>query len=402
MTSFSGRSSRASARGTRLGVAGLVTVALLLCLPAPGFAHNREAQTERGESFATALSSAGLLSRGAGYGTPGGSKLVRGLQARLRNLGHEPGPVDGLLGPLTEGAVLRFQRARGLAVDGVVGPQTKASLVGRRVELPGPTSKPRDKRQPADTSEPKPSVGPSPLPSPLANPGPSTESPRSAAPSPAPKPPVAGEPSEGIAPAYAALLGGLVVGLLLLAFRVATTRQARRPSPKGPTRSPAAGTSRLNVGVACAALLGVLAAGAAGGAAFATRAAPDAPDSTAPDRGVTTVDPLGTGSAAAARHPQSQRPPPRSGKAGPRRSTRPSRTPHSARETAQAAEDRVSAAPAIPVTPPPWPIAAQQRSPSTSEQAPLRRVARITPLNRDRIAPGDPDVVVAGEQVRPR
>jgi hypothetical protein len=29
-------------------------------------------------------------------------------------------------------------------------------------------------------------------------------------------------------------------------------------------------------------------------------------------------------------------------------------------------------------------------------------VARITPLNRDRIAPGDPNVVVAGEQVRPR
>jgi peptidoglycan hydrolase-like protein with peptidoglycan-binding domain len=378
-------------------VAGLVTVALLLCLPAPGFAQNREAQTERGESFATALSSAGLLSHGAGYGTPGGSKLVRGLQARLRNLGHDPGPVDGLLGPLTEGAILRFQRARGLAVDGVVGPQTKASLVGRGVERAGPPSKPRDKRQPADTSEPKPSVGPSPL----ANPGPSTESPRSAAPSAAPKPPVAGEPSEGIAPTYAALLGGLVVGLLLLALRVATARQARRPSLEGPTKSPAAGTGRLNVGVACAALLGVLAAGAAGGAAFATRAAPDVPDSTARVGGVNTIDPLGTGSAAAARYPRSQRPPPRSREAGPRRSTRPSRTPRSARKTAQAAEDRVSAAPAIPVTPPPPPTAEQQRSPGTSEQAPARRVARITPLNRDRIAPGDPNVV-AGEQVRPR
>jgi peptidoglycan hydrolase-like protein with peptidoglycan-binding domain len=398
MTSFSGRSSRASARRTRLGLAGLVTVALLLGLPAPGFAQDREAQTERGESFATALSSAGLLSRGAGYGSPGGSKVVRGLQARLRKLGHEPGPSDGLLGPLTEGAILRFQRAEGLAVDGVVGPQTKASLVDRRVERPGRTSKPGVERQPADPSEPKPSAGPSPS----ANPAPSTAPPPPAEPSGRPKPSAAPEPSEGIAPGYAALLGALAAGLLLVALWSATRRRARRPSLERGADSPAAGASRLNVGVACAALLGVLAAGAAGGAAFATRAAPDARDSTARDRSQNTIEPLGTGSAAAAGQPRSQRPSPRSRKAGPRRSTRPSRTSRSARETARTPEAEMSAAPAIRVAPPPSPIAEQQLSPGTSKPAARRRVARFTPLNRDRVAPGDPDAAVAGEQLRPR
>ena len=398
MTSFSGRSSRASARRTRLGLAGLVTVALLLGLPAPGFAQDREAQTERGESFATALSSAGLLSRGAGYGSPGGSKVVRGLQARLRKLEYEPGPIDGLLGPLTEGAILRFQRAHGLAVDGVVGPQTKASLVGRRVERSGRTSKPQAERQPADTSEPKPSAGPSPS----ANPAPSTGPPPPAEPSGRPKPSAAPEAPDGIAPGYAALLGALAAGLLLLALWAATGRRARRPVLEPGPESPASGASRLNVGVACAALLGVLAAGAAGGAAFATRAAPDAPDSTARDRSVKTIEPLGTGSAAAAGQPRSQRPSPRSQKAGSRRSTRPSRTSRSARETARTPEADMSAAPAIRVAPPPSPIAEQQRSPETSEPAARRRVARFTPLNRDRIVPGDPDAAVAGEQLRPR
>jgi peptidoglycan hydrolase-like protein with peptidoglycan-binding domain len=396
VTSPFGRSSRASARRTRIGLTGLVTIALLLCVPAPGIARDREAQTERGESFATALSSAGLLSRGAGYGSPGGSKLVRGLQSRLRELGHEPGPVDGLLGPRTEGAILHFQRAQGLAVDGVVGPQTKASLVGRRAERPDRTSKPRAERQPADAGEPKPSAGPSPSANPNQAPGPSP----SAKPSAGPKPSAPPAGSGGIAPVYAALLGALAAGVVLVAVRAVTGRRARRLSVEPRAESPVAGATSVNVGVACAALLGVFAAGAAGGAAFATRAAPDAPGPVAPDRDVSKSAPLGTGSAAAARQPQSQRPPTRSRKAKARRSTSPTRPSRSARRKAQTPETVPSASAARSVAPPVGPIAEEQPPLAPAEQT-VRRRARITPLKRDRVASGHPDVIAAGK-LRPR
>jgi Putative peptidoglycan binding domain len=419
VTSPSGCSSRASAHRTRLGLAGLATIVLLLCLPAPGFARDREAQTERGESFATALSSAGLLARGAGYGSPGGSKVVRGIQARLRNRGHQPGPVDGLFGPQTEGAILRFQRAQGLAVDGVVGPQTKASLVGRRANPPGRTSKPHAERKPADAAGPNPSTGPNPAsgpppstepsagpersagPSPSAHPNQAPGPPPSAKPSAGPKPSAPPADSGGIAPVYAALLGALVAGLVLVAVRAVTGRRARRLSLEPRAESSVAGATSVNVGVACAALLGVFAAGAAGGAAFATRAAPDAPDPIAPDRDVSKSAPLGTGSAAAARQPQSQRPPPRSRKAQSRRSTSPTRPSRSARRKAQTPETGTSAAAASSVTPPVGPIAEEQPPRPTAEQA-VRRRARITPLKRDRVASGRPDVIAAGKQLRTR
>ena len=53
---------------------------------------------------------------------------VRGVQARLANLGYEPGPVDGIMGPLTRAAVRRFQGDHDLQVDGIAGPKTQAEL----------------------------------------------------------------------------------------------------------------------------------------------------------------------------------------------------------------------------------------------------------------------------------
>lgn len=51
-----------------------------------------------------------------------------GLQARLKQLGFDPGRIDGVVGPRTIGALRNFQLSRGLVVDGVVGPKTKAAL----------------------------------------------------------------------------------------------------------------------------------------------------------------------------------------------------------------------------------------------------------------------------------
>src|SRR3954452_15275112 len=53
---------------------------------------------------------------------------VAGLQYLLRARGYSAGSVDGGVGAMTARAVHRFQRSRGLAADGVVGPRTLAAL----------------------------------------------------------------------------------------------------------------------------------------------------------------------------------------------------------------------------------------------------------------------------------
>jgi peptidoglycan hydrolase-like protein with peptidoglycan-binding domain len=39
---------------------------------------------------------------------------VSGVQARLQNLGFDPGKVDGVLGPRTRAAIRTFQRSMGI------------------------------------------------------------------------------------------------------------------------------------------------------------------------------------------------------------------------------------------------------------------------------------------------
>ncbi|HEX9258508.1 MAG TPA: peptidoglycan-binding protein [Acidimicrobiales bacterium] len=50
------------------------------------------------------------------------------LQNLLEAEGADPGPLDGDFGPLTKGAVVRFQLRAGIDVDGVVGSQTWGAL----------------------------------------------------------------------------------------------------------------------------------------------------------------------------------------------------------------------------------------------------------------------------------
>mgnify|MGYP001616486120 CR=1 FL=1 len=58
---------------------------------------------------------------------------IRSIQNRLAELGYVPGRIDGEWGPLTEAAVRQFQRAHGLADDGIVGPLTRRALWPDRV-----------------------------------------------------------------------------------------------------------------------------------------------------------------------------------------------------------------------------------------------------------------------------
>jgi len=55
---------------------------------------------------------------------------ITGIQARLRNMGYDPGPIDGILGPRTQEAIKVFQEDNPpLKVDGICGPKTRAALI---------------------------------------------------------------------------------------------------------------------------------------------------------------------------------------------------------------------------------------------------------------------------------
>ena len=63
---------------------------------------------------------------------------VRRAQKRMSLVGYDVGGVDGRYGARTEVAVKKLQQERGLAVDGVVGPETWSIIDS--LENEGPVS----------------------------------------------------------------------------------------------------------------------------------------------------------------------------------------------------------------------------------------------------------------------
>jgi peptidoglycan hydrolase-like protein with peptidoglycan-binding domain len=56
------------------------------------------------------------------------------VQRRLKELGHDPGPIDGQLGPKTQAALKAFQTDYGLVATGDIDAETRAALgLGRKV-----------------------------------------------------------------------------------------------------------------------------------------------------------------------------------------------------------------------------------------------------------------------------
>src|SRR4029453_16843557 len=88
----------------------------------------------------TVFGLAALLLAGSAVAT--GNPEIAALQVGLRARGLYPGTVDGVLGPGTESAVMRFQRRAGLPVDGVPGKRTRKAFgrYGRGEPPCGPPS----------------------------------------------------------------------------------------------------------------------------------------------------------------------------------------------------------------------------------------------------------------------
>lgn len=105
-------------------------------------------------------------------GSEGGA--VSELQAVLKLLGYYTGTVDGVYGESTAIAVTQFQRAAGIAADGIVGPATWQRLFPQTAapppspsvatpsntnsETPAATSQPATNNQ-AAASNPPPAIG---------------------------------------------------------------------------------------------------------------------------------------------------------------------------------------------------------------------------------------------------
>ena len=68
---------------------------------------------------------------------------VLALQTRLKDLGFDPGGLDGNFGAGTKAALIAFQKSKGLAPDGVAGPLTVAALqLGGAATNPVPSAPP--------------------------------------------------------------------------------------------------------------------------------------------------------------------------------------------------------------------------------------------------------------------
>ncbi|MBI3108322.1 MAG: peptidoglycan-binding protein [Candidatus Rokubacteria bacterium] len=55
-------------------------------------------------------------------------RFLRDTQKALRDLGHQPGPIDGVVGPRTRAALMSYQRAEGLPATGRLETETMARL----------------------------------------------------------------------------------------------------------------------------------------------------------------------------------------------------------------------------------------------------------------------------------
>ncbi|MBD2461580.1 peptidoglycan-binding protein [Oscillatoria sp. FACHB-1407] len=103
---------------------------------------------------------------------------VADLQNRLRNAGYFEGPMTGFYGSLTEEAVTKFQRAKGLTIDGKAGPRTLGALL----QSPNSQQTQPQANQPSGNQRPNTAQRPSPQPTSQASAQPNTAQPNAAQP----------------------------------------------------------------------------------------------------------------------------------------------------------------------------------------------------------------------------
>ena len=89
-------------------------------------------------------------------------KDVMAMQQALKDKGHNPGPIDGVMGPRTKAALMDYQRAEGMTPTGVWNDETAMKL-GVRTSSATPNTDPAASvgttGRPASHPEDKPKMG---------------------------------------------------------------------------------------------------------------------------------------------------------------------------------------------------------------------------------------------------
>lgn len=83
------------------------------------------------------LGGPGLAAGALPAGATSEPRFIREAQRALRELGYRPGPIDGVVGPRTHGALVRYQRAERIPVTGYLDAETMVRLdIHERVSRP--------------------------------------------------------------------------------------------------------------------------------------------------------------------------------------------------------------------------------------------------------------------------
>lgn len=127
---------------------GAMALAVALALAAtPAFAQGKTDTKSSETTKSSDMKSSGSMKSSTAGGAHSGASMsgnteqVKAVQQALKDQGHDPGAIDGVMGPKTQAALRDYQGKQGLKVTGRLDAETSAKLgVQKSSSAPSSTS----------------------------------------------------------------------------------------------------------------------------------------------------------------------------------------------------------------------------------------------------------------------